>query len=1448
MGIKKIFSKQTKDNILDWFIIQRIRILNFIGEHKYVSAGIGIFLFSSVLGLIVYATNIDEYADKVQVQSSISTKSAASAENITSIKSFSTLIYEVNYKLDLKDIDITEIDTNSILRTVVIKASLKDKTLDANWVYSDDNTTYKVVKNDEENSITVTIPNVSIGNELTKQIYLNTKNIKDDTKLEVDFTVYESTATTEELKSKNISNIDVESKEVELTAKVIPTFAYKDKSYTSGKLVHYGILLGFEDSNITSLEGLYFNPNQNIDLYASQNISGSDVKTQIELDTDKTGVYDAKTAMNDKLPHYKSFDGYDYSVFDSGEIESLDKTASKPSGEIITNSSPKVYLVGPSKINLNLGETYTEYGISLSDGGSQICKTNNATCMITITNSENEVVTNVDTTKKDTYTISYKYISNNDFSSVKRIVIVNDEIKVTIDSDTYKLNGNSEITLLKNTTYTELGVLKNNSKVDASKIVIVDSSDEIVDTIDTTKTGTYKITYSLNEDNSKYLTRTVNVINSFEYKKIPEISASSLYYPVNGEVEELSIKVDSETIKCDDSNNCEVTYYDTQTGKKTTLDNSVTGSYEVEYTYTKDNYVLNVRNLIHFQTKYTLKIKNIKSDGIIVKDNNFVMLGSYYVTAKSPRENTEETILVTLETQNGTKTSSDTVNHYLNALGTKQNDLYLKQEVGGQEYTFNSNEFIAYGEEIILQSKFKYTLDGDNDIDNLNVTIPINGSFNILEYSSEVSENPYYIEMTGNDGAKTNVLYYVCTDEECKNTKLYEGTFADLSSDETLKLSAIKYTVDKVSPGTNIDFKIRLSKTIESDKTKTSVLINPTTIYNSNIQASTNSVSVNITPFKARTRIFIGNSEQDAIIDASNVNSSTFLIYPTFSMPALSVNTNLVDITSIDATVVVTLPKGLNYVFNEAYDTPVVSKNGSTGVTTLTYYLKNKPLNDWVDPITLEASYDIDIPLSTVKEIKAVISASASNNSKIVDLSMESSRTTTRNITYMNVDEISYGQYASNTTVTKDSAFSITTKIYNNDVDKNYTNLEIVTILPYNDVENEKNNFVGTYTISNLNENLLCTTTAHALLSTSNNFLNDDVITWKSCNEFKNINYEGVTAIKLSNISLKTNELASNTFTITAKNNKSGNVYKVNSYLVRKDTGSVKTIPSVSVEVISKKISGLVWEELDSNGLMDQEEGKVSGVLLKLYDASNDKLVQEVVTDDTGKYSFQELQIGKYYIVAEYNTVKYGLSPFNVINDKTITSAFSAIKNEEDEKITTTRTDVIEIKDTTNSINNVNLGLSIKKIYTVKINKYINKVITTNALGVSTTKEFGNVKLAKIDVKDISNVSLKVLYTIEVENTGYFPGYVTLVEDFIPDGMSFNEEYEENKGWILNKDGYLENRSLSNELIESGSKKYLTLMLEITRKEAGSFINYASISDDSLEILNVFDASKGGNN
>ena len=448
--------------------------------------------------------------------------------------------------------------------------------------------------------------------------------------------------------------------------------------------------------------------------------------------------------------------------------------------------------------------------------------------------------------------------------------------------------------------------------------------------------------------------------------------------------------------------------------------------------------------------------------------------------------------------------------------------------------------------------------------------------------------------------------------------------------------------------------------------------------------------------------------------------------------------------------------------------------------------------------------------------------------------------------------------------ISKDTNFYVGAKLYNND-NKVHNNISLVTVLPYNDVGNEKAAFTGTYTISDLPKDALCTLNLPALVSKEENLKNQTEIEWKNCDDYKKDDYLGVTAIKIDNINLDKGQSYDQKITINPKGNKTDDSYQIKSYLIYDST--IKSIPALTVSVISKKITGTVWEDFDSDGVMGTDEKKVSGVTLKLYSSDSNELVKTATTNEKGNYSLTDLKPGTYYVVAEYNTAKYGVSPYQVKLDKSITSQFKSVsKTNEDKKTDTSedkteetetkeeeksqdvivRTDDIEITENTRQVGNINLGLALRKEYSVKLTKYITKAITTNRLGVSVTRDYGNATLAKLDVKDINNLSIKVIYTLELENTGYYPGYIYKVKDYIPDGMSFNDKYEENKGWIKNDNGYLENNTLSDQLINSGEKKYLTIAFDITKKEAGSFINYASVDDEDLQILVVAGQNEEG--
>ena len=166
----------------------------------------------------------------------------------------------------------------------------------------------------------------------------------------------------------------------------------------------------------------------------------------------------------------------------------------------------------------------------------------------------------------------------------------------------------------------------------------------------------------------------------------------------------------------------------------------------------------------------------------------------------------------------------------------------------------------------------------------------------------------------------------------------------------------------------------------------------------------------------------------------------------------------------------------------------------------------------------------------------------------------------------------------------------------------------------------------------------------------------------------------------IDNINLDKGQSYDQKITINPKGNKTDDSYQIKSYLIYDST--IKSIPALTVSVISKKITGTVWEDFDSDGVMGTDEKKVSGVTLKLYSSDSNELVKTATTNEKGNYSLTDLKPGTYYVVAEYNTAKYGVSPYQVKLDKSITSQFKSVSKTNEDKKTDTSEDKTEETET----------------------------------------------------------------------------------------------------------------------------------------------------------------------
>lgn len=910
--------------------------------------------------------------------------------------------------------------------------------------------------------------------------------------------------------------------------------------------------------------------------------------------------------------------------------------------------------------------------------------------------------------------------------------------------------------------------------------------------------------------------------------------------------------------------------------------------------YTQDFGLVDANDSVLTNMKQKLGV--IEDDA---KNNKFLAIGSYYITGiyNNEYKNLNSDVWVSLSSKynNGT--------NVVDGMSYFTIDAVEKQIHPEHTTTFevdsssNDKSTVAYGETVILRSVTKYNVFNSSDISSEKYsivgTIPVdsitgNPSFNMVEYDENITDapSPYHLSVGGSteDLEQYGLKVTYCSTDPCGDGIDYEQYVNSLNTDSPIKLLYLKYELTNVPASKDVDFRIRLYATTSNygdAEAETSITINDTI----EVESSTN---VTVTPFKSRIGINIDGKGNDARVNISEKASSTITIYPSIYLPANNIQTNAVPINNNKTQIDVILPEGIKYISNNDYIKPkVVDANGKT----LTYELSNLEINSWVDPIHIDVAYDISVKSNEPYVVEAKIQSTATGDVgvQLSDISSEDARTAKASITFINAKPISYSLNSNINSIGKDQSFDITASIYNRQSSE-ANGLELIYILPNND--GTTSSFSGDYLLdfSSEDQTVMCTTRSYVEINNPQNLLNNDNNIWEECNADDNY-----TAIKVSGITLASQELYSNTISISPEGSSYGDHYLIQAYVI--NNNDIIATLSTGVSVESFKITGNVWEDFDGNGIYDDGESKIPDVELQLYDASTNELIKTVYSKSDGTYTFDQISPEEtsdlnFYIVANYNNAKYSPTKKAVGNDKSLYSSFEMIGNDDEECVSienqddedlnedsdensdeepdeelddndeedlpilapdstcqiVTRTDSYTIPSNIHVMSDINLGLTPRKEYSIKLNKYISSATVTNVLGVSNTTEYGKVSFAKLDIKDIGNVNIKVTYSIEIKNTGFYPGYIYKVKDLIPDGMTFNENYAENKDWALSDSGYLENVSLSALPILSGETKYLTLSLDLTRKEAGSFINNAIIEDTDLMIYSgtASDLKNGG--
>lgn len=273
------------------------------------------------------------------------------------------------------------------------------------------------------------------------------------------------------------------------------------------------------------------------------------------------------------------------------------------------------------------------------------------------------------------------------------------------------------------------------------------------------------------------------------------------------------------------------------------------------------------------------------------------------------------------------------------------------------------------------------------------------------------------------------------------------------------------------------------------------------------------------------------------------------------------------------------------------------------------------------------------------------------------------------------------------------------------------------------------------------------------------------------------------------------------------------------------------------------KIRGKVWVDGNSDGAIQQGESALSNIKVQLVDIRTNNVVINsnggeitATTNTSGIYELSDIPNGEYIVVFEYDTLRYTTTEYQKegVAEENNSKASSMNKKINNVEKVYGITDTILINGESKS--NINMGLIRLKEFDLSLKKSVSRVIVQSN---SDTKvySFNDEELAKIemDAKNINGVNLIIEYKIAVTNNGEIGGYIRKVADYIPNGFEFSSQL--NKDWYQT-DGVLYNSSLTNEKIEAGDTKILTLTLtkRMTENDTGSVINTAELAETYNEL------------
>lgn len=589
--------------------------------------------------------------------------------------------------------------------------------------------------------------------------------------------------------------------------------------------------------------------------------------------------------------------------------------------------------------------------------------------------------------------------------------------------------------------------------------------------------------------------------------------------------------------------------------------------------------------------------------------------------------------------------------------------------------------------------------------------------------------------------------------------------------------------------------------------------------------------SLKIISYSAKNDINITNKKTDGSKKTSYITSDNeVLTYKTMvDIVDNSINVGAEDVWYIkELNVVITLPKELEFKQNNNYLTPTIVKNNDE--TILLYKLSYTKPNTKIEPIYFDAVFKPNIKGANNKiVVTSTLDAINVNNEK--DTSIMESLTSEETIYVTGSEGIivteNVGDYGK--IIEKNKEFSYKINAYNSS-DETINNINIMSVLPNNN-DDLGSKYNGSYTVKVNLPSSLQTTKVYCYndeISKLSKEVDSTINKWEECSITEK--YVNATAIKFENIKLDPDEKTEDiTISLKPSSNDYGDKYSSITYS-KSEKLTQNSSQKTTIRVVNRGISGQVFIDKNQNGIKDDDSylKDVSVSLCKLDSYNKCKEIDTTLTDENGKYSFNKLEVGRYKVNFLYNSDEYDVTNRYFTNDTTIDSDAYKISSEVGKAEISGKQNGIRLTKDIEKQENLDIGLIERTEFEIAIKKGINNIEINNN-GLVNSYKYNFEKTVSLNVKNPRNLTGKIVYGFEIINNKNSAGYVKLIEEDIPSGMSFNPNYEENKNWF-SVDGKIFYDGLKNVLIKPGETKTFEIALDMDpRNEAGILLNQVSI-------------------